>query len=412
MDEYQQGWSVAAILPVNSVGIVTARDRLTIHFTPEDVLATVTDFVSLDPETARDNYGLGDDARDWKVSLAQEDLRQSGLSDRLVKPVLYRPFDIRHTYYTGNTRGFICMPRREIMRHMLAGGNMGLIVPRRVETAGPWKHCLATLTMIGHVALSGKTIDSLLPLYLYPDADEGEQTISREKMIEEYKRLLRGNAGGERQCEVMEVVTRLYPEEEYSRWPNLDPFLLAELETRLGLRFVPNERGDLEATFGPRDVFNYAYALLHSPTYRQRYAEFLKRDYPRVPLPSDRALFAALARKGSELVALHLMESPLLQDPRVAYNVPGSNRVLRVHYDAAAERVFINRSQCFEPVPSEVWRFQVGGYQVCDKWLKDRKGRELTFHELDQYRRIVATLRHTLRLMAEVDALIPAWPIA
>ena len=142
-----------------------------------------------------------------------------------------------------------------------------------------------------------------------------------------------------------------------------------------------------------------------------RYAEFLKRDFPRIPFTSDRAIFVALCARGAELVALHLMESPLLAGVMPDFPVTGSDTVERVHYNANEQRVYINNTQYFANIPSDVWSFHVGGYQVCEKWLKDRKGRSLSYDDQQHYQRIIAALRETIRLMAEIDALIPAWPI-
>ena len=147
--EFQAGWKVSEIMPVNSVGIVTARDALTVHDSPESAWRTVNDFVSLPPETARENYHLGKDARDWQVQLAQADLRNSGPDKAKVVPVLYRPFDTRFTYYTGTSRGFLCMPRPEVMRHMLAGDNLGLICTR--QTREKWD-VHTTRAICGHKA--------------------------------------------------------------------------------------------------------------------------------------------------------------------------------------------------------------------------------------------------------------------
>ena len=179
----------------------------------------------------------------------------------------------------------------------------------------------------------------------------------------------------------------------------------------MGLEFIEDGKGDLQGTFGPEDIFNYAYAIFHSPTYRIRYAEFLKIDFPRLPLTSDKVLFKALTEKGVELVALHLMESPVLNIPITQYPVSGSNVVEKVEYKEADQRVFINKEQYFEGVPAEVWNFHVGGYQVCQKWLKDRKGRMLSYDDITHYQKIVVALKETIRLMAEIDALIPEWPV-
>ena len=177
---------------------------------------------------------------------------------------------------------------------------------------------------------------------------------------------------------------------------------------------MPEGRADLENTLGPEDIFFYAYAIFHSPTYRQRYAEFLKLDFPRLPLTGNRALFKALVGLGAELVSLHLMESSRLEKFITRFPVSGSQVVEQVRYQDTGRRVYINAEQYFEGVPPEVWAFTIGGYQVCHKWLKDRKGRTLTFEELHHYQKIVVALAETICLMGEIDAAIMGhggWPI-
>ncbi len=202
--------------------------------------------------------------------------------------------------------------------------------------------------------------------------------------------------------------------------PNLSPKFINSVREKLGLSFIPKGKGDLQDTFGPEDILHYMYAIFHSPTYRERYAEFLKIDFPRLPLTSDQALFRALAEKGEELVALHLMESPKLNSLVTAFPVPDSNEVERVRYaeprsdeegNQIPGRVYINKTQYFEGVEPEVWEFQIGGYQVLHKWLKDRKGRQLSFEDTWHYQKIVVATKETMRLMEEIDELIPKWPI-
>jgi predicted helicase len=335
---------------------------------------TIMDFVSLPPEEARDKYELGDDVRDWKVSMAQKDLKDSGLRSEKIVPILYRPFDTRYTYYTGHSRGFHCMPRGEVMRHMLAGENIGLVTVRQVAE-GVFDHAFISSSIVeSRITLSNKGIGSLFPLYLYPG--EGEMQFE----------------GGRRRA-------------------NLNTDLIKAFSEKLGLQFISDGKGDLLSTFGPEDVFNYAYAAFHSPTYRSRYAEFLKMDFPRLPLTSDKELFKALAARGAELVTLHLMESPTLNNLITRYPVAGSNTVEKVSSDENNQRVYINKTQYFEGVPPEVWKFHVGGYQVTQKWLKDRKGRTLTYDELTHYQKVIVALNETIRLMDEIDDLIPGWPV-
>jgi predicted helicase len=174
------------------------------------------------------------------------------------------------------------------------------------------------------------------------------------------------------------------------------------------------DSGDLKKTVGPEDFFNYAYAVFHSPAYRERYAEFLKIDFPRLPLTSDLKLFRTLAAKGAELVALHLMESHKLDGFVAEFPVKSDNEIEKVQYTDNDQRVWINAKQYFGGVPKKVWEFHVGGYQVCEKWLKDRKGRKLSFDDIQNYSKIVVALGETIRLMQEIDETIEengGWPL-
>jgi len=375
--EYDRGWPVNEIFPVNSVGVVTARDSLTIGWSEEAIWERVKDFISLAEETAREKFNLGDDAQDWKVKLAQEDVQKSGPDRKRVVPILYRPFDVRFTYYTGQSRGFICRPRPEVMGHFIEGKNRFIIFTRSISAGKNFEHVFcAPYGMLGRFYPDSSCITYFAPLYLYrPKSMKGKQID-----------LMAGQGTG----------------------LNLNPKFIEELSGRLGVAFTPEGRGDLAATYGPEDVFHYAYAVFHSPTYRQRYAEFLRIDFPRLPLTGNKALFAALVGLGAELAALHLMESPALDQLITRFPVAGSQVVDKVHYDEKNRRVYINLDQYFEGVPPDAWAFQVGGYQVLHKWLKDRKGRTLTFDDLHHYQKVVKALIETIRLMNAIDAAIDA----
>jgi len=369
-EEYEKGWKVTDIFPVNSVGIVTARDDFVLDFDKGKLRNRIEEFrgSSLSDDEIRDKFNLKD-TKVWNVTDARKAIQKDDNYEQAFTNCLYRPFDIRSLFYH---KEVIERSRPEVM-HELQNTNLALVCPRRVETVGTWQHILCTANMVEHVAVSLKTIDSTFPLYLYPN--EGE----------------------------MQLFT--------GRHPNLNSEFIKAVSDKLGLAFIEEGRGDLEKTFGPEDIFNYAYAVFHSPTYRTRYAEFLKIDFPRLPLTSEKKLFKTLAEKGAELVSLHLMESPVLNKPITKYPVTGSNEVDKVTYDEKTQRARINKEQYFEGVPSEVWDFHVGGYQVCDKWLKDRKGRKIGVDESTHYQKIVVTIKETIRLMAEIDALIPRWPL-
>ena len=370
--EYEAGARLTDVFPVHSVGIVTARDRLAIQWSAEDMRRVARDFASRDAESARSAWSLGGDSSDWRVADAQRDIRDHPAPDRHVAPVLYRPFDTRFTWYTGRAGGFIVRPRSKVMRHMLAGENLGLSTTRSTEITGGWEHVFVSRILTQHHAVSLKEVNYFFPLYIYPA--EGAEGLGK------------------------------------ARAANLAPGFVEAMRAALGLDFVPDGAGDLAATFGPEDVFHALYAVLHSPAYRRRYAPFLKSDFPRVPLMGERALFAALARLGRRLVALHAMEAEGEDAP--AFPTAGSNRIERVRYvppkGAVPGRVWINGGQCFEGVAPETWAFSIGGYRPAEKWLKDRKGRALSFDDIAGYRRLCAALAETPRLMARIDEAIDA----
>jgi predicted helicase len=267
---------------------------------------------------------------------------------------------------------------------MLAGNNLALCTARSIEIGRGWEHVLCTKTLISLHTVSIKEINYIFPIYLYPDQHG----------------------------------VNLFDAEPKNRTPNLATEFISDFAARLRMEFIPDGKGDCVKTFGPEDVFDYMYAILHSPTYRSRYAQFLKIDFLRLPLTSNVELFRGLCRLGSVLVWLHSMDR--YAQPITSYPVAGDNEVGKVRYTAPGEggseqgRVWINREQYFEGVPPEVWKFHVGGYQVCQKWLKDRKGRKLTYDDLTHYQHIVSALSETIRLMTEIDVAIDGhgtWPI-
>ena len=428
LNEYERGWSLPDIFPVNSSGLKTHRDHFVIDFEQEHLRARIAEFrdESLSDDELRERFKLGD-IGSWKLSEARGKLQAREDWDKDFNLCLYRPFDVRPIYYSD---AVITRPRFGVMQHMLRD-NLAIVTTR------VYRGDSFTSILVSQYLVEMKTGESTrgtycFPLYLYK--------------VSEKKRPLK--SGGS-------VITLALFESrpEYGiRDPNLSPQFIAAVEEKLSLEFVREGKGDLEATFGPEDILHYAYAVFHSPTYRERYAEFLKIDFPRLPLTSDRELFKALAEKGEELVSLHLMESRKLNHLITNFGVSGSNEVEKVRYvEKVTEekkvptgtspasvkvsnrrlpltfddevrvkikpkprptgRVYINKTQYFEGIEPEVWEFQIGGYQVLHKWLKDRKGRKLFFNDFFHYQKIVVALKETMRLMGEIDELIPAWPI-
>jgi hypothetical protein len=250
------------------------------------------------------------------------------------------------------------------MRHMLAGENLALITPKQHKDEFG---ALATETIGAHKSVAAYDINYYFPLYLYPSADRGDLFAHHE------------------------------PTE---RQPNLNPKLVAALTEAYGL----------EPT--PEDIFHYIYAVLYAPAYREKYAEFLRMDFPRVPFTADAKLFQKLAALGARLTALHLLTSPELDPPACRFEGEGDSRIAKgrkagLRYEPGEQRVYINATQYFAPVREAVWSYQVGGYQVCEKWLKDRQERRLEFDDIRTYCHIVTALGRTLVIQTEIDALYP-----
>lgn len=162
-----------------------------------------------------------------------------------------------------------------------------------------------------------------------------------------------------------------------------------------------------EKQFYPIDILDYIYAVLHSPTYREKYKEFLKIDFPRVPYPKDQETFWQLVKLEGEIRQIHLLESPVVDKPISKYPITGTNVVGKVKYEDG--KVMINETQYFEDVPEVAWNFYIGGYQPAQKWLKDRKERELQIDDIRHYLKIIVALTETDRLMKEIDSVCNEW---
>jgi predicted helicase len=365
--QYEKGFSIAELFPLSSVGIVTARDSFVIQFSKEQVRNVIETFLSLDKEDARSKFKLGKDVRDWKVDYAKKDLKNNYPNKGIFAGILYRPFDQRYTFYTGNSRGFHCYPRAEVMQHMLAGENVALALCKQFKTGDNYCHVFIANRIIESCYVSNKTseITSIFPLYLYPETNDFYTLEGKE-----------------------------------NRKPNLNPEIIRKIAENLGLVFTPEKEAQ-ENTFAPIDVLDYVYAVLHSPSYRQKYKTFLKIDFPRVPYPKNKSVFGRLAELGGQLRQIHLLESPLVERLITEYPIEGDNKIERPRYQEG--KVFINPTQYFDKVPQEVCEFYIGSYQPAQKWLKDRKDCKLEFEDILHYQKIIVALTQTVRLMQEID---------
>ncbi len=382
-DEYLKWWSVKDIFPVSQNGVKTDRDELFVDFDKSGLEARMRTFYS--PAGIEPEFRQAFNVEDSSSYNLLERRKKTSFDAANIRPFLYRPFDTRWLYYSS---GITSRPAWEVMRHMLACNNLALLAMRQSRRGEPGPFFVGR-GVINKDGVSPFDICSVFPLYIKP-----------EKPTDKKKFKL-----------PVGTLMLFEPEPEYAtRAPNLNPEFLAAFTASVKLEWQASGPGDLERTFGPEDVFHYLYAVLHSPAYRERYVEFLKIDFPRLPLPADSAAFRTLCRLGRDLAALHLLESPALPATEPGFPVAGGNVVEKGFPKFAPEQqhVHINPEQYFADVPAAVWEFRVGGYQVCEKWLKDRRGRPLTFAELLHYRRILAALAETRRLMTAVDAAFPA----
>jgi predicted helicase len=362
------------------MGVVTARDHVSIAFESESLLHTASEFRDsrLSNQAVCEKLGIPE-KKGWDPAKARALIRQEEDLNAFIKPIDYRPFDTRQIFYHRSLVWGMSWPT---MQHVLDRDNLGISTTRSIET-GTFQHVFTSRHLIGHHFVSLKEVNYFFPLWHFPK--EGGLASRSE------------------------------------RTPNLKPEFVRAVAARLDLR--QPVAGKFPTGLTPEGIFDYIYAVFHSPNYRSRYAELLKMDFPRLPLPGSLDLFRDLAGIGGELVALHLLESPKLDPTLTTYAGPKNPEVERVGWsdqtvwlDAAATK----KSQPATPgtvgfhgVPETVWNFRIGGYQVCEKWLKDRKGRVLADNDIAHYQKIVVALTETIRLMQEIDEVIEqhgGWP--
>jgi predicted helicase len=388
--EFSNVWSVKDIFIDWQNCIKTDRDDLVFDFDPKALEQRMKTFYSESGMSSefRKTYRI-ENSSSYDL-LAK---RQKTAFDKTnIRQCQYRPFDIRWLYYSPKLTS---RPAWDVMKHMVAGPNIMLITCRQQSQQGEWRLVGVSNSIAEGTCISNKTKEALnycFPLYLYTTPESTQGT--------------------------------LFAQTETTREPNLSKEFIAAVSEKLGVTFQTSEVSKTSEVsrarvFTPEDIFHYIYAVFHAPTYRTRYAEFLKIDFPRVPITSNRKLFFKLAALGEELVGLHLMKSAELDNIITTYPIKGSNEVVKVKYAPSPENrgragmgvVWINDKQYFGSVPESVWTFHIGGYQVCDKWLKDRKGRTLNSDDIAHYQKIVVALKETIRLMKEIDRAIPGWPI-
>jgi hypothetical protein len=364
MKEYEKYPKITEILPINSVGVVTSRDYFAVTFDKESLKRNIRQFVdkNMPDEIIRQTYNLKDTDK-FKLTNARRDVMRDSDWQKYITKLLYRPFDERFIFYND---AIIERSRKDVMEHMLMGENMGLITVRQVAE-GIFNHSFITRDIIDYrVTLSAKGGAYLFPLYIY---EKNEKSKKKKSMA---------------------LVSYLLfePEADYCiKRPNISERFLE------GINKIYNRTPSAE------EVLYYIYAILYSNAYRSKYSSFLKMDFPRIPFVEDYRIFSKLSKLGERLINLHLMNAEI--KPYSRFYEDGNNRVDKLVYDKG--RLFINDNQYFAEIDPEIYEYHIGGYQICNKWLRERKDRVLSLDEIQNYCRIVTILKETMDIQNSID---------
>ncbi len=375
-EEYERYWKLTDIFPLNNGGTITKRDKMVIDFEPEPILKRVNHFRN----STESNKELCRQLpirmnKEWNIDKARETLRSEQDLNKHIQPFLYRPYDERFIFYHD---ALVARRTVKVMRHLLAGENVAMCVGRAGQAVGDaiW-NLVSVSKRIANLNLFRRGGIVVFPLYSY-----GEQ-------------------GGHR----LHNLSQQY-------WEEVCRHLNYEIEHAAELRFIHHGKGDCNTTIGPADIFHYIYAILHAPGYRKRYADQLKIDFPHIPLTTNCSLFQKLVLLGEQLVESQLFQSEDVNLP--SFPVTGNVHVEEIRWTEVDQRVWINLTQYFAPIPRDVWEFRVGGHQPARKWLKDRNSRTLSFDEIQHYRHICGALEKTLKVMEDIDNTIAehgGWPL-
>lgn len=378
--EWREGIGLTELFPVNSAGVITARDGLVISEDSDALAERLAEFAfdgADDPEVY-ERFGFSASKR-FDLRDAQADLRNSESFSAPIRPVLYRPFDRRFLFYHPSVVWSLARP---VADRMVGGDNIALIATRQV-TRPQFEHVFISKNMIEIKACSHDRNTQIFPLFA-------------------------GNAESELGLESEPANVNL-------GFFNRQASLLS-----LAPRLTSRDLGD-DDELTPLCLLQYVYAILHSPRYRYRYFDFLKTEFPRIPSTSNASLFRSLCKRGSELIGCHLLEYEGVFPASPSLVGAANPRVEKVSYSDKTVWLDARKTVGFAGVEPDVWEMRVGGYQVCHKWLKDRGpkrgnlGRVLTEGDIEHYQKIVGALSKTIRIMSEIDHVIDAhggWPDA
>ena len=370
---YEKGVSINEIFSKSSSGVQTEFDELVTHSTKVKAERTLADLKNLSESDFALKYNLQTKIK--KIVVAKNDVLTNKVS---IQKIDYKIFNKMFCIYTGKTNGLMGRPRFEMMKNIISKQNYSICLLRSLIDSTSFSSIFISQDMVDKNLYGFQT--SIFPLYLYPETNG-----------------------------------QLSTEQTATKIPNLNIEIVTKIAKQLGLTFVPEKefegnvcvaknekvRPEYRGNFAPIDILDYIYAVLHSPTYREKYKEFLKIDFPKIPYPKDTKTFWELVALGSQIRQIHLLESSKVEEYITEFNIDGDCVVSKPNYKDG--KVYINETQYFENVPEVAWNFYIGGYQPAQKWLKDRKDRKLEFDDIAHYQKIIVALFETDRLMKEID---------
>ena len=346
-EEYSSFISVTDLFDINGVGITTAHDDFVISTDREKLIERFETFRKMPQGTDLYKMFNVNKKQGWDINAGWRNLQNDIPIENYIKKISYRPFDIRYIFYEDK---LVWRTVRKVMMNFVMGDNIGLVTARS-NKSDTCDHFYITANMMETKCGERTTQSAVFPLYKY-DLDYGTRTVN-----------------------IKEELAKCF--------------------------FAPV--GIMYTDDMALQLFDYIYAVLHSPQYRKKYEEFLKIDFPRVPYPTDQETFWKLVEIGGKLRECHLMQTEF---DTAAYSFvgDGTNEVVKPEYKNG--RVYISKTQYFDNVPQAQWEQYIGGYQPLQKWLKDRKKTALSAEDIEHYKKIIAALRLTEELMAEIDQVV------
>ncbi len=365
-EEYSKGIYLIDLFAINSLGVQTHRDAFSIDYSKEKLAERINEFYDETKENTEilNKYSINEN-KEWQL----KDKRKGVFNPNKIVDITYRPFDNQFIY---NDKNIVDRLRDAVSKHIIQKDNICLVASR--QCVSDWRYIFLSKFIIesnltGTAGRFGS--GNFFPLYLY------SETI----------------------------------EQNLQRAPNLNQEIISQVAKTIGLIYT-NEKEETKDTFAPIDVLDYIYAVLYSPMYREKYNEFLKIDFPRVPYPKDQETFWQLVKLGGEIRHIHLLESAKVEEYITSYPQDGDNRITRklgnsdwelIDTEKQLGCIWINDEQYFENIPLIAWEFYIGGYQPAQKWLKDRRERQLSFEDILHYQKIIVALSETDRIMKEID---------